>query len=233
MPHFLATAEGKNKPREYLCDYLIKDVFSGSEVFELNLSEEVKNYFNFDFVSTDLIMAEIHPFGVFIPKQTKYLFLGSFVAKPSPDYDWFFGSKRSQFWSILQEVYGLSLLTKDQKQALFEKLGLAMADIILECERKNNNSLDTNLTNFVINTKVITDILANNQIKKIYFSSRFAENLFKRYFKDLIIRFPKTELVTLPSPSLRYAAMTRLKLIRPKGRRFFPSVCFADCLNTV
>lgn len=167
-------------------------------------------------------MAETHPFGVFVPKNTKYLFLGSFVAKASPDYDWFFSSKRSQFWPILREIYKLPLQTKEQKQRLFEKLGLAITDIILECDRTANNSLDSSLANLVINRTAINEILKNNPVEKIYFSSRFAESLFKKYFRDLISKYPKIELVTLPSPSPRYAAMAkqeklmRFKVLLPK-----------------
>lgn len=167
-------------------------------------------------------MIETHPFGVFIPKKTKYLFLGSFVAKPAVGYDWFFSSKRSQFWPILREIYKLSLQTKEQKQKLFARLGLAITDIILECDRIANNSLDSSLMNFVFNTKIITNILKNFPIEKIYFSSRFAENLYKKYLKDLINLYPKIELITLPSPSPRYAAMTkqeklaRYKILLPK-----------------
>lgn len=167
-------------------------------------------------------MIEKHPFEVFIPKKTKYLFLGSFVAKASSGYDWFFGSKRSQFWPLLTEVYGLALQTKDQKQNLFEKLGLAITDIILECDRTANNSLDSSLKNLVFNTRTITKILKNNSVEKIFFSSRFAENLFKKYFKNLISKYSKIKLITLPSPSPRYAAMTkreklaRYKILLPK-----------------
>lgn len=167
-------------------------------------------------------MLEKHPFEIFVPKKTQYLFLGSFVAKPSSGYDWFFGSKRSQFWPILQEVYGLTLQTKEQKQKLFTQLALAITDIILECDRKANNSLDSSLANLVFNTEAIIEILEVNPIKKIYFSSRFAENLFKKYFKDLITKYPKIELITLPSPSPRYATMSkqeklaRYKILLPK-----------------
>lgn len=34
-------------------------------------------------------------------------------------YDWFYGTKRNLFWPILQEVYGINLQTKQEKQELF------------------------------------------------------------------------------------------------------------------
>jgi hypoxanthine-DNA glycosylase len=166
-------------------------------------------------------MVEIHPFGDFIPSNTKYLILGSFTGKRSEedilnDYDWFYGTKRNLFWPILQEVYKLELKTKENKQQLFNRLGVAITDIILSCERRSNNNSDMNLTNIVLNQEV-ANILKKNKIIKIFFSSRFVEKLFKRHFKDLITQYPEVELITLPSPSPRYASMTiSQKIIRYK-----------------
>jgi G:T/U-mismatch repair DNA glycosylase len=94
-------------------------------------------------------------------------------------------------------------------QELFTKLGIAMADIIYQCERKKGNNLDNNLTNIVYNIEAITEILESNRIEKIFFSSRFVEDRFKKVFKEVINRHPSIELITLPSPSPRYAQMTK------------------------
>ena len=158
-------------------------------------------------------MLEKHPFGVFVPLKAKYLLLGSFVAKPADDYNWFYGSKRNQFWPILEAVYNTPLNTKKDRQRLFTKLGMAITDIILECERVKNSNLDINLKSLVFNTDAISGILKNNKIEKIYFSSRFVEKLFRRHFKDLILKYPNMELLTLPSPSPRYAAMKKAEKI--------------------
>ena len=162
-------------------------------------------------------MIEKHPFGNFVPQNTRYLLLGSFTGKITDDsYDWFYGTKRNLFWPIVREVYGVKLENKRDKQELFGSLGIAMADIILSCERKSNNNLDTNLVNIVLNKK-ITDIFEENRIKAVFFSSKFVEKLFRKHFKDLVSRYPETTLVTLPSPSPRYAAMSKSeKIVRYK-----------------
>ena len=54
-------------------------------------------------------MLEKHPFGNFIPANTQYLFLGSFAGKKVYGYDWFYGSKKNQFWAILKKVYKIFL----------------------------------------------------------------------------------------------------------------------------
>lgn len=157
---------------------------------------------------------ETHPFGVFIPDNASYLFLGSFTGKiENPKYNWFFANGRNQFWPIMEEVYKVSLDTKEKQQKLFNKLKMAITDIILSCERKDHSNLDMNLTNITLNTKAITSIFGVYEIKKVYFSSRFAEKLFRKYFKTTIEKYPKLEMCTLPSPSPRYATMSKLEKI--------------------
>lgn len=162
-------------------------------------------------------MIETHPFGNFVPQNAQYLILGSFTGQRSEEdifngYDWFYGTKRNLFWPIIQDVYGLKLINKQQKQELFSRLGIAITDIILSCERKTKSNLDMNLINIVLNDEV-ANILKNNKIKQIFFSSRFVEKLFRKHFKNLISEYPGIELTTLPSPSPRYAAMSRTQKV--------------------
>lgn len=167
-------------------------------------------------------MIETHPFGDFIPDNVRYLMLGSFVTKPSNPYEWFYANGRNQFWPIMQEVYGMDISTKDHQQHLFSHLGMALSDIILSCERSKNSNLDTNLTNIVFNTKAISDIITKYAIRKIYFTSRFVEKLFRKHFRDLVLD-SSLELVTLPSPSPRYAAMSKAEKIS-KYKELLPQV---------
>lgn len=162
-------------------------------------------------------MIETHPFGDFVPRKAKYLILGSFTGRQS--YDWFYGTKVNQFWSIFEGVYGISLKTKADKQRLFTKLGIAIADIVYQCERAQGTNMDNNLINIVYNTRGIKAILAKNKIAKIFFSSRFVESLFKKVFNNM--QLGDTELITLPSPSPRYAAMKLADKIK-KYRKLLP-----------
>jgi len=159
-------------------------------------------------------MIETHPFGNFVPKNTKYLMLGSFVTKPSNPYEWFYANGRNQFWPIMEKVYSLRFDTKAKQQKLFIQLEMALADIILSCERRKNSNLDTNLFNIIYNTKAINAIINKNSIKKLFFTSRYVENLFRKHFKATIEKYPKMELITLPSPSPRYALITKEEKIK-------------------
>ena len=145
-----------------------------------------------------------------MPPITNYFFLGSFTGKvEDASYDWFYSNKRNQFWPIMEIVYGIDLGTKVKKQNLFTELRMAIADIIISCERKANSNLDMNLTNMVFNTEAINKVFQRNKLKSIYFSSRFAEKLFRKAFKDVMIQYQNIELITLPSPSPRYASMSK------------------------
>lgn len=159
-------------------------------------------------------MLETHPFGSFVPPHARFFILGSFTGKPEAGYNWFYTSKRNQFWPILEEVYGLELDSKKTKQELFSKLKIAISDIIYQCERKKGTNLDNNLTNIVYNIPAVEKILTRHKIEKIFFSSRFVKNKFKKVFKDLVEKYPNIKLITLPSPSPRYAAMTRKEKIK-------------------
>lgn len=155
-------------------------------------------------------MIEKHPFKPFVPKGVKHLLLGSFPGKEPGD--WFYDTKRTQFWKTLESVYRRELMTKMNKQKLFRELKLAVIDIIYFCERSHENNLDYNLTKITYNTQAILGILNSEKISKIYFSSRFVEINFTEIFKSMHIN-PKIERITLPSPSPRYARMSLIEKI--------------------
>ncbi len=154
-------------------------------------------------------MIEKHPFRNFVPKNANYLLLGSFAGRNEPGYNWFYSNSRNHFWPIIEKVYNRKLPTIKSRQVLFSKLGIAISDVILSCERKKKDNADTSLVNCTFNIKAISKILAQNKISTIFFSSKFTEGLFRRHFKvDQEVYF-----VTLPSPSPRYARMSKAKKI--------------------
>jgi hypoxanthine-DNA glycosylase len=176
-------------------------------------------------------MIETHPFGNFVPADAKYLILGSFTGKeavkgaPETDdaYDWFYGTKKNQFWPILKKVYNRELKDISAKQQLFTKLGIAITDIIVQCERKNDSNLDNNLINIAYNEEPIFQILKSHKIKKILFTSRFVEKKFKVVFKDIVENFSCIQYATLPSPSPRYALMSKEEKIQ-KYKELLPKM---------
>jgi hypoxanthine-DNA glycosylase len=155
---------------------------------------------------------EIHPFKAFIPENATTLIVGSFPGKEvthrilSED-EWFYGSKRNQLWKIISGVYGIDLQNRIEKQSLFKKHGIGMVDIFLRVKRKDGNNMDSNLEVIEFNDKAIKSILKNQNIKKIFFTSKFVEKSFMKLFPDTKIG------ECLPSPSPRYAKMSMAEKI--------------------
>lgn len=150
---------------------------------------------------------ETHPFKAFIPQNVTVLIVGSFPGKEvthkilSED-EWFYGSKRNQFWKIISGVYQTKLETKADKQELFKKHGIGIVDIFLRVKRKEDNNMDSNLTVIEYNDKAIKEILESAAIKCILFTSKFVEKSFFSLFPHVKIG------ESLPSPSPRYARMS-------------------------
>lgn len=168
-------------------------------------------------------MLETNPFTVFNPPGAKYLVLGSFAAKDGKkghNYNWYYSNGRNQFWPMLEVVYGENLTTKKQQQELFARHKIAVADIIRKCKRLKNSSLDTHLTDFVYNTAPITKVFKTRKLQKVLFTSRFVENQFRRHFAHLLASYPTVDIITLPSPSPRYAQMAKDEKIMQYKKHF-------------
>ena len=155
---------------------------------------------------------EIHPFKPFVPENANKLILGSFPGREQTQHtqnenDWFYGSKRNQFWHIISHVYDTPLLTIDDKQTLFKNNGIATTDIFFKVRRTENNNLDNNLRVIEYNEAAIRTILQNNNINTVFFTSKFVEQHFRKLFPEI------TNTVCLPSPSPRYASMNKAEKI--------------------
>jgi len=152
-------------------------------------------------------MIEKHPFEPFVPPKSRYLILGSFPGRKStqetPPDDWYYGSKYNQFWKIIELVYAVNLPTRADKEALFAKLGIALSDIILSCQRRVNTNADSNLTNIIYNTAIVDEILAYHAIDRILFTGKGVYRKFLEHFEVP----QKTGLIVLPSPSPAFARM--------------------------
>lgn len=161
---------------------------------------------------------ETHPFKPFIPDNAVTIIIGSFPGKEVThkvitEDEWFYGSKRNQFWKILSGVYETDLPTKKEKQDLFKKHGIGIADIFLKIKRKDGNNTDSNLEVIEFNDKEIKSILKNKKIKKIFFTSQFVQKSFMKLFPDIEIG------ECLPSPSPRYARMNLAEKIKYYKRK--------------
>lgn len=150
---------------------------------------------------------ETHPHKLFVPKNAKVLIIGSFPGRNNVQVEgqdeWFYSSKRNQFWNIIRKVYQEELNTTAEKKELFTRKGIAIGDLFLKVKRIESNNSDNSLEVIEYNNKAIKKMLKKHSFHFIYTTSKFVEKEFKKIF-------PKIENVeALPSPSPRYA---RIKL---------------------
>lgn len=140
-----------------------------------------------------------HSFNPMLFKDTEVLILGSFPSIKSFENDLYYGNPLNQFWKILKAVTSYPVNNNDQKIWLLKECKLGLWDMITSCKRES--SLDSSLEDETVND--IPALLEENpNIKKVAFTGKKSEALFKTHFSHLDI-----ETVYLPSPSPAYAAI--------------------------
>ena len=153
----------------------------------------------------------VHPFKPIVFKDTEILILGSFPSIKSFENNFYYAHPRNQFWKILHNVTQYPVNNRDQKIWLLKECKLGLWDMIRTCQR--DNSLDTSLESEEVND--IAQFLEENpSIKKVAFTGKKSEALFKTHFSHLAI-----ETVYLPSPSAAYAKMSledKIKIYKEK-----------------
>ena len=141
-----------------------------------------------------------HPFQPIVFKDSQTLILGSFPSIDSFDKSFYYAHPRNQFWKILSALSSYPINNRDQKIWLLKETKLALWDMVKSCQREN--SLDSSLEEIEVNN--IAQFLEEHpSIKKVAFTGRLAERLFKMHFDYL-----EMESVYLPSPSSAYAKMS-------------------------
>jgi len=141
-----------------------------------------------------------HPFEPIVFNDSEILILGSFPSIDSFKDSFYYAHKRNQFWKILSAITGYPINNRDQKFWLLKRSKIALWDMVKSCSR--DNSLDSSLEDIEVNN--IAEFLEYNPtIKKIAFTGRLAERLYRLNFDYLEI-----ETTYLPSPSSAYAKMS-------------------------
>ena len=142
----------------------------------------------------------IHPFEPIIDKTSKILILGTFPSIKSFENDFYYGHPKNQFWDILSIIFNDKKPNSiEEKINFLKKHKIALWDAICECSREKGNSRDDNLKE--IKPCPIEDLLKKYpNIKKIAVTSKLAENVIKRHFKNSKFSILKSPIY-LPSPS--------------------------------
>lgn len=148
----------------------------------------------------------VHPIPPLFNENSKALILGSFPSVKSREAQFFYSHPQNRFWAVVAAVYGYEkpITIEDKKHLIFEN-GLALWDVIAECEIEG--SADSTIKNVKANDLSI--ILQNSSVERIYVNGKTAEKYYNKY------TLPKTGIkaVCLPSTSPANAAWSFEKLV--------------------
>jgi G:T/U-mismatch repair DNA glycosylase len=137
-------------------------------------------------------MKTLHQFVLKYPIRTesKKLILGTIHPHYTHDFEvqFFYGNK-SSIWKILNEAFDNEIgqpITVNGIIAFLNSRKISVSDTILECLRKNQTALDSDLIPEVLNTNLIQEI-KNSDIDEILFTSGFGKNnAFKLFYEDIL-----------------------------------------------
>lgn len=157
-------------------------------------------------------MIERHPYGEFIPRSPRCMIIGSFpigkFTNPSRkkeikphEHDFFFGGEKNLLWKLIGHAFDRELVTKEQIVQLLETYGIAIGDVIHCCKRKKGSASDADLYEIQWNQQLL-QVIDQNHIEVIYFTSRKVENWFERLFPESQ-HLEKINLISPSAQSLR------------------------------
>ncbi len=122
-----------------------------------------------------------HTFPIYINKDSKVLFLGSFPSVKSREQNFYYGHPQNRFFKVLGKIFHEDVHNevKDKKKFL-KKYHIALYDVIEECDIEG--SQDSSIRNVTpIDLKKILNEYPN--IKSIGVNGKKASSLFKKHLE--------------------------------------------------
>lgn len=140
-----------------------------------------------------------HTFEPVFDEHSRVLILGTFPSVKSRENGFYYGHPQNRFWKVLaalteQDVPG----TVGEKKAFLLKNGIAIWDVIAECEIIGSS--DSSIKNVVPND--LRRVLEQAPIRQIFANGGKAYELYQKYSYPVLGR----EIIKLPSTSPANAA---------------------------
>jgi hypoxanthine-DNA glycosylase len=161
-------------------------------------------------------------------RHPRALVLGSLPSRKSLEKQQYYGHPQNAFWSVMGALFGASGSYPERCTAL-EESGLAVWDVLAQSVRPGSMDADIDAATAIANP--LPDLVAaNDSLVLVCFNGQKARQMFDRLVgADALGR--DIELVTMPSTSPAYAAMSvREKTLRWQETlsRAFPALIDAD-----
>lgn len=156
-----------------------------------------------------------HTFPIYINKDSKVLFLGSFPSVKSREQMFYYGHPQNRFFKVLGSIFHEDVHNNIESKKIFlKKHKIALYDVIEECDIEG--SADSTIKNVKpINLKSILEQYPS--IKLIGVNGKKASSLFKKYLeKDC----GGVSAYHLPSTSPANAKMSLNELIQEYSKIF-------------
>ena len=134
-------------------------------------------------------------------ERSEILILGTFPSVKSREAGFYYAHPQNAFWRIMGELLcgdreALIGASDGRKKQVLRDNHIALWDVCERCEV--NKSADASIRNVKYND--IAGLIGNTQIKAIFFNGGKAEELFKRYLKEMKVNVG-LPLKRLPSTS--------------------------------
>lgn len=143
----------------------------------------------------------VHPFLPIYDENSEILILGSFPSVISREKNFYYANKNNRFWKVMSILFQEDI---QDKAEFCLKHHIALWDVIHSCEIIGSS--DSSISNVIVND--IESLISKTNIRKIFFTGKKAEELYKKYI-DCDIAY-----VGLPSTSSANAKMHLDDLIR-------------------
>ena len=134
------------------------------------------------------------------PEATR-LILGSMPGKASLEAGQYYAHPRNLFWSLLEQLLGAGPgLPYQQRLDLLREHGIALWDVIAQCERRSALDSDIVEASIVVND-FATFFAEHPGIRHIYFNGTKAEMAFRKYVLPELPTGLDVSTIRLPSTS--------------------------------
>lgn len=121
-------------------------------------------------------------FPPFYKKPCRILVLGSFPSVKSREISFFYGNPQNRFWKVAAKAFGDPLpVSIDDKKAFLIKNGIALWDVVSECEIKG--SMDSDIKNYKVAD--IPSLVSEINPSKILLNGQKAAAIFNKHFPEL------------------------------------------------
>lgn len=150
----------------------------------------------------------IHNIDPIYDHSSKILILGSFPSVKSRKDEFYYAHPQNRFWRVISSIIGCELpLTKEQKTAMLLENGIALWDVIAQCDIYGSS--DASIENVTVND--LSRIFSQSDVSAIFLNGGTAYRLFEKYTAKQYSSLPP--YIQLPSTSPANASFSLDALI--------------------